>query len=85
MQAKLTLRLEEELIKKAKRYAAGQQKSLSKMVADFFQQLTNKAGSSSNTKSKVEMGPITRSLAGCLKDITFKESEYYDYLEKKYR
>jgi len=39
MQAKLTLRLEEELIRKAKRSSGKSRKSVSMIVADYFEKL----------------------------------------------
>jgi predicted HicB family RNase H-like nuclease len=36
MESKLTLRIEEKLIKAAKEYSAKKGKSLSRLVADFF-------------------------------------------------
>ncbi|MCB1214681.1 MAG: antitoxin, partial [Deltaproteobacteria bacterium] len=79
------LRLEENLIKKAKRYAARQELSLSKMVEDYFRQLTLKKSPDSSSKVQIEPGPITRSLAGSLKGIALTGSEYGRYLDKKYQ
>ena len=39
MFVKLTLRLDEDLIHRAKHYAAGQDRSLSQLVADYFAHL----------------------------------------------
>jgi len=41
MQTKLTLRIEEELIKTAKVYSARSGKSVSKIVADLFKSIQN--------------------------------------------
>jgi hypothetical protein len=61
MQTKLTLRLEESLIERAKVYAKQQDKSLSQVVADYFLMLTKEVESS-------ESPPITQSLTGVIKD-----------------
>ncbi len=77
MQTKLTLRLEDELIKQAKEHAKEQGKSLSQIVADYFTVFTKK-----NTKQK--NAPITQSLIGILKDSSLDEKDYKKHLEEKY-
>ena len=80
MHAKLTLRLDEELIQTAKDYAAKSGKSLSQIVADYFALLT--------TIDSVDMSettPLVRSLQGSLKGAEVDEEDYYRHLEKKYR
>jgi hypothetical protein len=77
MQTKLTLRLEESLIQKAKSYAKQHDKSLSKVVSDYFQILT---GQTERTKTP----PITRSLIGVLESKDIDEGDYKRHLEEKY-
>ncbi len=77
MQTKLTLRLEDELIKQAKEHAKKQGKSLSQIVADYFTIFTIK-----NKKQKI--APITQSLIGILKDSSLDEKDYKKHLEEKY-
>lgn len=80
MQTKLTLRLDEQLIKKAKAIAEKNGKSLSKIVEDYF--------SSMKMEGSAEHEPLTprvRSLKGLLKNSRIKEKDYHDYLEKKYK
>ena len=79
MQTKLTLRLEENLINQAKKYAAGEKKSISKIVADYFSLLVQK-----NQTTNSELPPITQSLIGILSSSSIDESDYRQYLEKKY-
>ncbi len=79
MQTKLTLRLEEDLIKQAKEYAANEGKSISKIVADFFSLLIRQ-----NQTSESELPPVTRSLIGILSSSSVDESDYHHYLEEKY-
>ena len=75
MQNKLTLRLDESLIKRAKVYAKKNNKSLSQVVADYFQLLTRKT-------ENTEFPLITQSLTGIIKDTD--EDDYKRHLEKKY-
>ena len=75
MQNKLTLRLDESLIKQAKIYAKQHDKSLSQVVADYFQLLTKGI-------EGLETPSITRSLIGVIKDVD--EDDYKRHLEKKY-
>ena len=75
MQNKLTLRLDESLIKRAKVYAKKNNKSLSQVVADYFQLLTRKT-------ENTEVPVITQSLTGIIKDTD--EDDYKRHLEKKY-
>jgi hypothetical protein len=80
MQAKLTLRLEEELVKGAKEYAKSQQKSLSQIVADFFSVLNSRRV----RKKDVSLGPVTSKLVGSLKGANLTEDDYKDHLIRKY-
>ena len=75
MQNKLTLRLDESLIKRAKVYAKKNNKSLSQVVADYFQLLTRKT-------ENTEVPVITQSLTGIIKDTD--EDDYKRHLEEKY-
>ena len=77
MQTKLTLRLEDTLIQQAKSYAKQHDKSLSQVVADYFQILTEQS-------KKPEIAPITKSLVGVLGDSNIDEKDYKKHLEEKY-
>ena len=79
MQAKLTLRLEDQLIEQAKSYAAHAGKSVSQIVADYFKLLT-----SEKIKASSPSTPITRSLRGLLRESKLDESDYKKYLEEKH-
>ena len=79
MQTKLTLRMDRELIRKAKQWAAANDESLSAVVARFFALLSAKTpGAEPDT-------PILRKWRRELKGSTFTKKDYVDYLEKKYR
>ena len=78
MQTKLTLRMDDELIAAAKAYAEGAGKSLSQMVAEYFEALTKVR------REPVEMTPTVARLREVLKGSNVDEKDYYAYLEEKY-
>ena len=79
MQTKLTLRLEENLIARAKIFAKRKGKSVSQLVADYFALL----GSDGDVTGP-EMGPVTRSLRGVLCGSDVDERDYRKHIEDKY-
>lgn len=79
MNTKLTLRLNEDLIKSAKNHANRMGKSVSQMVADYFYYLDKK-----EPKESLPVTPIVRSLRGSLKNSNVDEADYRSYLEDKY-
>lgn len=79
MHAKLTLRLEEDLIQVAKDYAARTGKSLSQIVADYFALLTTKPAAPEEGTT-----PVVRSLRGALRGAAVDETDYRRHLEEKY-
>jgi len=78
MQTKLTLRLKDSLIQQATIYAKQHNKSLSQVVADYFQVLTEKT-------KRAETPPITRSLIGVLELSDINENDYKRHLERTFR
>lgn len=78
MNTKLTLRMDEELIKKAKAEARRRGKSVSQMTADFIQSLERK-----NAPNKA-VPPITGSLLGVLKRRRLSERDHKRHLKEKY-
>jgi hypothetical protein len=80
MPDKLTLRLDQKLINRAKKHAKEQGTSVSKLVANYFEALE------SPQKGRFEeaLPPITKSLAGVLKGASFSEKDYQSYLEDKH-
>lgn len=78
MQSKLTLRLEESLIKQAKIYAKQHNKSLSRVVADYFK-VMNQHESPVSPQT-----PITQSLIGILENKNNDVNDYKKHLENKY-
>jgi len=79
MQTKLTLRMDERLIRKAKRFSRKTGKSVSKIVADYFEKL--------DTPSLDETEGITPKVAtlkGILKGTSVVEEDYHRHLEEKH-
>jgi Family of unknown function (DUF6364) len=79
MHAKLTLRLDAELIQLAKSYSRQTGKSLSQIVADYFARLTTRPAEDS-----VATTPLVRALRGSLRGAEVDESDYRHHLEEKY-
>jgi hypothetical protein len=79
MKSKLTLRLEESLIKRAKEKAKQKGTSVSQMVANYFALID-----SESIESKSELPPVTASLAGILKESNINENDYRTHLEEKH-
>jgi len=77
MQKKLTLRLEDSLIQQAKCYAKEHDKSLSQVVADYFQILTQQT-------ERPVISPVTKSLIGVLDSSDIDQRDYKKHLEEKY-
>lgn len=80
MQTKLTLRLEERLIRRAKSYARQSGKSLSELVADLFSRLA-----APDAPPERELTPAVRKLAGALAGRPLAREDYRAHLEKKHR
>lgn len=79
MQTKLTLRLEEHLISKAKLHAKKTGRSVSQIVADFFSLLVHQTES-----IETPLPPTVQSLKGSLSGELLDKSDYYKHIEKKY-
>lgn len=94
---KLTLRLDAALIERAKTYALEQDRSLSRLVADYFAHLTVKhrtpaRAERQDTAKQPAFGPITTSLRGALRQdrgaaakAPKSREDYRAHLEDKYR
>jgi len=79
METKLTLRIDEKLINRAKTYARKSGKSVSQLVSDFFVLL----GSGEEKKSP-EITPKVKSLRGAFRGADFSIDHYRRHLEDKY-
>jgi hypothetical protein len=80
MQSKLTLRLDEDLIREAK--ALARQRGTSLLVADYFRALSR---SRSDRPEDEELPPLTRALAGALRGADVDEEDYRAHLDRKHR
>ena len=81
MDTKLTLRLNESVIERAKIYARNHQISLSKMIESYLDSITKQR------KKEISITPLVESLSGVIDlpaDFDYKK-EYGDYLEEKYK
>ncbi|MCE5311969.1 MAG: DUF6364 family protein [Nitrospiraceae bacterium] len=81
MQTKLTLRLNEDLIEKAKKTARIKGVSLSKMVADYFRSI------SANKSTDKTTSPVLSEISGILKakaGLKQGSGNYKKHLEDKY-
>ncbi len=79
MDTKLTLKLDTDIIEKAKLYAKKKNISLSKLIENYLDFLTD-------NKEKIAVTPFVKSLSGTItlpSDYDYKES-YKDHLSKKY-
>jgi hypothetical protein len=77
-QTKLTLRLERDLIERAKKIARLRGKSVSRMVADYFRALDTVH------KEDQDVAPLTRSLQGILRDSSLGERDHQRHLEDRH-
>jgi hypothetical protein len=82
MGTKLTLRLDDEIIRSAKNYAKEHKTSISRMVAAYLSSLTLRK------ESKASISPIVKEISGIIPEETDIQSlvdEYRFHLEKKYK
>ena len=81
MDTKLTVKLDDEVIKHAKRYAQKNNRSLSKLIEEYFRKLAHPLPA-----EEVEITPLVRKLRGAFKTRkTIEPSKAYtEYLTKKY-
>lgn len=81
MHTKLTLRLEEDLVQRAKSFAKKTGKSVSRIVADYFTILELPP----RRDKPVSWPPLVRSLKGSLRRARVDEKDYQRYRQEKYR
>ncbi len=80
MQTKLTLRLDRDLIRRAKAHARLSGRSVSSIVADLFTLLDDR-----QERESISLTPTVRSLLGALGGASVDENDYYRHLEDKHR
>ena len=82
MNTKLTLKLDQEIIEKAKQYASERKLSLSRIIENYLNSLT-----SDQTNNDIEISPFVKSLSSGISipaDYDYKK-ERADYLDQKYK
>ncbi|MEZ4805189.1 MAG: DUF6364 family protein [Bacteroidia bacterium] len=81
MDTKLTLKINEEVILKAKEYAKDKKTSLSVLIENYLQKLTD------DKANKTSITPLVKSLSGVIPvpEIRNDKEEYADYLNNKYK
>ena len=83
METKLTLRLNDNVIERAKIYARSHKISLSKMIETYLDSITKQ----NEKEKKFSITLLVESLSGVIDlpaDFDYKK-EYRDYLEEKYK
>jgi len=80
MRTKLTLRIDEELIERAKLYARQSGKSVSQLVSGYFQTLPQPE----RTRPR-PLTPIVESLRGVLAGSGLDEEDYRRHLKRRHR
>ena len=83
MDTKLTLRLSDNVIKRAKLYARSHKTSLSKMIESYLDSLTKEK----EEERKISITPLVESLSGVIDlpaDFDYRK-DYGEYLMEKYK
>ena len=78
METKLTLKLDQSVIHSAKKYAENHNRSLSKIVEDYFRNLI------SENASQKKYSPLVEELSGVISEKNLMNIDYVSYLEQKY-
>ena len=82
MDTKLTLKLDQEIIEKAKHYAAEKKMSLSRIIENYLNSLT-----AEKTNDDIQISPFVKSLSSGIiipADYDYKKDRA-DYLEQKHK
>jgi hypothetical protein len=83
METKLTLRLSDNVIERAKNYARSHKISLSKIIETYLDSITKQK----EDMKKISITPLVESLSGVIDlpaDFDYKK-EYRDYIDEKYK
>ncbi|MCW2120596.1 DUF6364 family protein [Flavobacterium sp. 7A] len=82
MDTKLTLKLDQEIIEKAKQYASDKKLSLSRLIENYLNSLT-----SDKPNNDIQISPFVKSLSSGISipaDYDYKKDRA-DYLDQKYK
>ena len=78
MNTKLTLNLDKKIINEAKLYAKSHSVSLSKLIENYLNSLTQKS------KEKSSVSALVESLTGIIPNDYDEINDYRNYIDKKY-
>lgn len=78
METKLTLKLDQKVINSVKIYAEKNNRSLSRLVEDYFKKLIME------NEPRKAISPLVEELSGIISEKDLRNLNYIDYLEKKY-
>ena len=78
METKLTLKLDRAVIQSVKKYAQNNNKSLSKLVEQYFRKLV------SEDEERTKYSPLVEELSGVVSEKDLQGVDYLGYLDKKY-
>ena len=79
MDTKLTLKLDQEIIERAKEYAKNKNTSLSKLIENVLSRMT------ASGDFNAQITPLVDSLSGIIDANKINEDDYRTYLEEKYK
>lgn len=85
MDTKLTLKLNKDVIEKAKEYASSQKRSLSRIIETYLRSLSNQENSAND--EEIQISPFVKSMSSGVNipaDLDYKK-EYAKYLTEKYK
>jgi len=85
MDTKLTLKLDKEIIEKAKNYASSQKRSLSRLIESYLKSIIDTE--SVQSENDIEISPFVKSMQTGVKlsaDLDYKKA-YGDHLAEKYK
>ena len=86
MDTKLTLKLDKNVIERAKEYATAQNRSLSRIIESYLQSLTVEEDIKNN-KAGIQISPFVKSMSSGVHipaDLDYK-IDYSNYLTEKYK
>ncbi len=78
MNTKLTLRLDQDVIRRAKEYSREVGKPVSRIVEDYFRAVT------SPRAVEEDLPPLVKSLRGCIAGSDVDEEDYRKHLVEKF-
>lgn len=85
MDTKLTLKLDKQVIERAKEYAASHERSLSRVIESYLQSLV--MSDDSSKMEEIQISPFVKSLSSGISipaNLDYK-TEYSNYLTNKYQ